>query len=76
MYYVEQTIAGIKLDLSGCSLTGPDLVGNVEAVSNRSDQVELILSKNDGLGGSAAIMVSSFEANETPSEAVLEVIAH
>ena len=54
MYFVEQTSAGIKLDLRGCSLTGTDLVGIVEAVSNRSDLVELILSKNDGLGGSAA----------------------
>ena len=53
-YLVQQTSAGIKLDLSGCSLTGTDLVGILEAISNRSDLVELILSKNDGLGGSAA----------------------
>ena len=52
-YLVEQTSAGIKLDLSGCSLTGTDLLGIVEAISNRSDLVELILSENDGLGGSA-----------------------
>ena len=52
-YLVQQTSAGIKLDLSWSSLTGTDLVGIIEAMSNRSDLVELILVENDRLGGSA-----------------------
>ena len=65
-----------KLQLSYCSLKDEDMKHIAVSLSDMPTLVELDLSGNKALSWLCNIMVSSFEANETPSEAPLEMIAH
>ena len=59
------------LNLSGCSLTASNMKHIASSLGNKTNLTDLDLRTQCCLGWLCNIMVSSFEANETPSEAAL-----
>ncbi|XP_022105753.1 uncharacterized protein LOC110987358 isoform X2 [Acanthaster planci] len=62
---------GIRLDITECSLTGSDMAEIMEALTRRKDLVELVLSRNNGLGGSATLWFNPLMHLKSLQELVL-----
>ncbi|XP_038044221.1 protein NLRC5-like [Patiria miniata] len=63
--------SGIRLEMIECSLTGTDMTDIVEAMTKRSDLAELILSRNKGLSGSAALWFNPLKHQKCLEQVVL-----